>query len=150
MSILTLVYISDATQDFSQAELQSLLKVCRSNNEKIGITGMMVYAGGKFLQILEGEPEVINTLMEKLEKDQRHANIVVMNSDLLAHRHFDQWSMGFKVASAQSVANELAGYIDVYDGDKLEIKTQKIRSMNINILIKAFERIVSTKNEVSV
>lgn len=150
MSFLSLVYISDATQDFTESELQDLLAVCRTKNQANDITGMMIYAGGKFLQILEGDPVVVHELVEKLEMDPRHTHLIVMASDLVDRRHFNEWSMGFKATSAERVARELPGFVRVYDGDKLELKNKNLRSMNINILLQTFIRIVQTEDEINV
>ena len=145
MSILTLIYISDATIQFSDEELHELLEKARRNNHTLGITGLMIYAGGKFFQVLEGDPEQVQNLMEKIEQDPRHNKIVVMSTDLGVKRHFGQWAMGFKKPDATTVAQHLDGYVDVFEGDQIRLNPMDIKSMQVNILIKAFQRIVDAK-----
>ena len=145
MSILKLIYISDATVDFSDEDLKKLLEKARTNNQRIGITGMMIYAGGKFFQVLEGEPEVVNNLLEKIEKDSRHNKIVVMSTDLGAGRYFADWSMGFVKSDARTVAEQLDGYLEIFDGDKLRVSKGATESLQVNILLKAFDRIISAE-----
>lgn len=77
----------------SYNELAELLRVSRDNNAKLGVTGVLCYADGVFLQALEGDRDVVNRLYGKIERDRRHADcqiLVCMPSD---HRRFPDWSM---------------------------------------------------------
>lgn len=49
-----LIYSSVATKKFSYAELTDLLGVSKQKNEQLGLTGMLVYGGGTFVQLIEG------------------------------------------------------------------------------------------------
>ena len=148
MSILKLIYISDATKEFSDEELQKLLEKARRKNRDLAITGMMIYAGGKFFQVLEGEPERVNRLLEKIEQDPRHNKIVVMSTELGEERNFGEWSMGFVRSDAQTVAKQLDGYLEIFDGNKLRVDEGEIKGLQVNILLKAFERIITAEESV--
>ena len=142
MSILTVAYISDAVNSYSDKEMTDLLEVCRRNNKELDITGMLIYAGDKFLQILEGDPEVIESLLAKIELDTRHNHLVVMDTTLSEKRHFAEWSMGYQRTSAGKVAEVMDGYIDVFEGNKLIFDKQLVRNINVNVILEAFKRIV--------
>ena len=53
--MIALVYVSAARKLFDEAELSALLTQCRANNARLGVTGVLLYADGNFMQALEGE-----------------------------------------------------------------------------------------------
>ncbi len=57
-----LVYASKATSEMSDADLESLLSASRERNGKLGITGILVYSGGSFMQVLEGSASTVEDL----------------------------------------------------------------------------------------
>jgi hypothetical protein len=79
----------------SDDELFELLEEARRNNKKLEITGMLLYKGGNFLQMLEGEKEVVKALFQKIKKDSRHKDIVTIMENETEKRTFKSWSMGF-------------------------------------------------------
>ena len=48
------LYVSSAIRKFTKDELHGHLKKFRKNNEKTGISGVLVYQEGNFLQFIEG------------------------------------------------------------------------------------------------
>ncbi len=61
-----LVYVSSATRPFSGEDLRALLATCRKNNAELGVTGMLLYKDGNFMQVLEGDEEAVRGLYEKI------------------------------------------------------------------------------------
>lgn len=94
------VYVSTATELFTTSQLQSLVEKCNQNNTKLNITGMLLYNEGNFIQVLEGEKQIILDLYKIIEKDQRHNGMLKLSEGELEQRNFPDWSMGFKVISA--------------------------------------------------
>ena len=103
------LYVSSATQPFSKAELVDLLELSRLNNKKLGLTGMLLYKDGNFMQVLEGEESVIQPLMNSIERDPRHRGILRLLKGETEHRQFPDWAMGFRDLSSMDVAG-LEGY----------------------------------------
>lgn len=66
--MLQIVYASSATKAFSKAELVELLTQVRAKNSRLGVTGMLLYKDGNFLQVIEGEEAIIRGLYQSLEK----------------------------------------------------------------------------------
>jgi Sensors of blue-light using FAD len=93
--IFSLLYLSEGAVPFSQTELRVLLQKANENNSNLGITGMLLFKGGNFLQVLEGEPETVLTLYKKIAQDPRHASLVTLFQGLASRRDFPDWSMGF-------------------------------------------------------
>lgn len=90
------VYVSAATRPIGEQELAGILKVARDNNVSRDITGMLLYRGGNFLQVLEGPASGVLELCEKLCRDPRHENVRVLLQGPLMSRAFGSWSMGFR------------------------------------------------------
>lgn len=107
--IYQLVYISAAENNFTEKELQQLLIRARQNNKILGITGMLLFHEGSFIQALEGKKELVEKLYEKIGQDQRHSETRVIFRGELKERDFDSWSMGF-YRSNQSTSENLKGF----------------------------------------
>jgi hypothetical protein len=98
-------YVSRAAEAMTQESLLSLLQQCLTNNEASGVTGMLLYGNGTFLQVLEGEEAVLEAVIEKIEKDPRHSKIHILYRKAIENRQYSDWSMGFRRVSAQGLNN---------------------------------------------
>lgn len=96
MSLISTVYVSSANKPFTQAELIELLRISRENNTKAGLTGMLLYHDGNFMQLLEGEPESVDALLNKLSLDPRHSGLMVLVRKPIEARSFGEWQMAFR------------------------------------------------------
>ena len=90
-------YISQTTVPMPPEALLSLLDECRRNNEKLGVTGLLLYANGTFLQAIEGEAEVVDALIERICEDSRHDNIKMLQRVEIDEPRYAEWSMGFNI-----------------------------------------------------
>ncbi len=94
--MLSTVYISSAKSLFSDVALMDLMARSRANNARIGITGMLVYKDGNFLQVMEGPDEAVKSLYAKILADPRHKGIIKLLQENITERQFPDWSMGFR------------------------------------------------------
>jgi len=109
-----IVYVSAAVTWFSPTELRALLASSRLNNERAGITGMLLYKDGNFMQALEGDEEAVRALHTRIEIDRRHRGLLTICSGQADARQFEQWSMAF--VDLGSPAEDLpAGYSRFFD-----------------------------------
>ncbi len=99
--LLRLVYSSCATRAFETPELVELLAGARTNNDRLSVSGMLLYAAPTFLQVLEGDPEVVENLYDKIEADERHESTRVLLREEVEERDFSDWSMGFVQADRE-------------------------------------------------
>jgi len=90
-----LIYLSAATKLLDAAGLEALLQVSRRNNARLGVTGMMLYHDGSFLQILEGPEAAVMGLYDRIARDSRHGGMIRMVSSAVSARAFPEWQMGF-------------------------------------------------------
>ena len=95
-----LIYVSTATESMSGNDLSQLLSQSRTNNEANRITGMLLYRNGHFMQVLEGEEAKVLEAFARIERDSRHKKTDVLRAELIQHRDFPDWTMGFKDMSA--------------------------------------------------
>ncbi len=106
-----LIYSSEAAPGLASAELEKMLEESRVRNQVYGITGVLIFVDGAFLQILEGAKEDVLGLMERIERDPRHSGIKVFYEEEVDERAFASWSMAYLSPSAEQVAKwaELEG-----------------------------------------
>jgi hypothetical protein len=105
-----IVYTSTATEHLSCADLNELLLGARNRNKTLGVSGMLVFHGGTFLQALEGEKRAVNEVFASILTDPRHRDIEVLHRGPgFDQRVFGDWSMGF--ADFTGAATMLKGFI---------------------------------------
>lgn len=97
--ILQLGYASAGTVAFTNDDLVELLAKSRANNEAAGITGMLLYHEGSFLQVLEGPQEAVEELYGRICLDPRHTEAILLFRREHLGRQFDNWTMGFHQVS---------------------------------------------------
>jgi hypothetical protein len=94
--MIEFVYSSRAIKPFTHDELLDLLAKARTNNESLGITGMLLYKGGEFMQVLEGDATKVYALSARIAEDPRHTDFVKIMERTCTEREFPDWSMGFQ------------------------------------------------------
>jgi len=74
--------------------IESILAQSRQFNPNSGITGILVFGGGIFLQAIEGGREAVSDLYGHIQKDARHKNVVLLHYEEIEARKFGGWTMG--------------------------------------------------------
>lgn len=93
--LFSLVYVSASSHLLEDDELEELLKQANDNNNELGVTGMLLYYEGAFMQALEGTEEVVRGLFARITQDRRHHLITPLLEEYIAERNFPDWSMGY-------------------------------------------------------
>ena len=109
--IYHLVYVSTATQPFSRQQLVELLEKSRINNAKVGVTGLLLYKDGVFIQVLEGARDAVQQVWERISRDPRHSVGTTLQTGETNFRQFPDWSMGFRDLDDPAV-QQLPGFSD--------------------------------------
>ena len=112
MALHEIIYVSLATRNLAQAELLALLDEARVYNEAHGITGLLMYHGHEFLQLLEGERAEVEALFAAIHGDARHQQVYTLWEGPVTARSFDRWAMGF-VSPDEAALRERPGYESV-------------------------------------
>ena len=105
-----IVYASRALHDFSEEELLDLLSHARATNQRLGITGMLVYASRSFLQALEGEDALVEQVWHRIRLDERHCDVRVLRDGPSDSRSFGEWAMGFWHPDAGDLEETVPGF----------------------------------------
>ncbi len=100
--ILRLTYISRYNNDNPNGEVTRILAQAQQNNERNGITGALVFNHNYFLQSIEGARPVINELLRKLVKDERHHSLQVIECCEVEQRRWSKWSMKYLIPSEEN------------------------------------------------
>ena len=92
--LVRLLYASRALPAVDQDELVAILRQSKANNPEIGVTGVLCYSQGVFLQVLEGGRDAVNRLYNRIAADPRHTDVTLLSYEEIGERRFAGWSMG--------------------------------------------------------
>ncbi|QDZ06869.1 BLUF domain-containing protein [Sphingomonas panacisoli] len=94
--MIRLLYISTARERHSPAILEDILRMSRRNNTAANVTGLLIAGGNRFLQVLEGPEQSVQSTYDRICQDVRHRAPVVLKREPIKERAFGSWSMGFQ------------------------------------------------------
>ncbi|MDG1875760.1 MAG: BLUF domain-containing protein [Mariniblastus sp.] len=109
------IYSSQAAFPVNQRWLLDILHEARGYNSLDGITGMLLHDNGRFLQVIEGPPNAIADLIERLNCDDRHVKFEIHEDALVQTRLFPNWAMGLG-DFADSTLSFLPGMLNETEG----------------------------------
>lgn len=104
--MIQLIYGSTVKVPMTDDELVELLRKSREKNEKLGITGMLLYRNNNFLQVLEGTEDAVQSLYETIARDDRHVSVMKIAQRKIPARFFPDWKMGFVNLEKDELAKE--------------------------------------------
>lgn len=120
--IASLTYKSTATSSPGSADLQALVGKARTRNRSLGVTGMLLFEDGCFLQTLEGPPDKLDALWASIKRDTRHDHIEVLSEHIVPARLFSDWDLllysrldearAGRARVLRSMPEAVSGYID--------------------------------------
>ncbi len=94
--IYSYIYLSSATEEVTPRELERILQKARSRNEADGITGILLYHDGNFMQFLEGPEEaVLRCVNERIKPARQHRGLITLQSKPIRERDFGDWRMAY-------------------------------------------------------
>jgi hypothetical protein len=94
--VFQLIYSSSATQPFWPDDLFALVEKSRSKNSPRGLTGMLLFHEGQFLQLLEGPEPAVRDCFAMIQRDPRHDSTRILMTGVCTERDFPEWTMGFE------------------------------------------------------
>lgn len=103
MQLTQLIYVSELV-DKKESVLCPILESSVRRNLYNGITGMLLYSEGHFMQALEGDKPAVLETYQRIWEDRRHQYVTLVHADPVPQRCFAHWSMGFRQLSAQDAA----------------------------------------------
>ncbi|TXH06278.1 MAG: response regulator [Nevskiaceae bacterium] len=94
VALRRVLYLSRARRAMSAQELLILCSRFAAANARTHVTGVLICAGNRFMQVIEGDPAVITVLLQKISQDPRHGDLAVVLDEPTPTRLFAQWAMG--------------------------------------------------------
>lgn len=89
-------YVSTASRAMRRDDLIAILETARSLNRDVGVTGLLLFEGGHFLQVLEGPEPAVHEIFARISEDPRHMQIRLLFEGEVDEPQFADWSMGFQ------------------------------------------------------
>jgi len=92
--LVRLMYASRATAATTDGDLAAILKASREHNPTEGITGLLFFTDGVFVQVLEGGRNAVNARYKRIVEDPRHRDVILLAYEEITERGFAGWTMG--------------------------------------------------------
>ena len=92
--MLSIIYTSKATTHVTPEMVELISETSARNNRLIGVTGLLLYGSGNYLQVMEGDAEHVGPLFQRIQKDSRHTDCKVLHRQPTGKRYFEGWQMG--------------------------------------------------------
>ena len=92
--LVRLLYASRAAAGTDGAALLAILHQSKAHNPGLGITGVLCFSEGLFMQVLEGGRSAVNALYGRILRDPRHTDVELLSYEEIGERRFAAWSMG--------------------------------------------------------
>jgi len=94
--LFQIVYVSTAVTPFGPDDLRELLRGSHERNARAGITGLLLYKDGQFMQVLEGEETAVMGLFSRINHDSRHHHVIALLHEPIMERQFPDSLMSFR------------------------------------------------------
>lgn len=101
MSMIRLIYVSELAESLSLTDIQNIWSTSIRNNKLTDIHGLLLFKNNNFLQVLEGDREILTQLFFKLKNDKRHRKIKLLGEEDITHFEFTPWFMGYIMSNEQ-------------------------------------------------
>ena len=112
--MISIAYVSAATQEMTDDDVAAILLESRANNARNELTGALLFRNGRFIQILEGPDDAVNSRFAIIAADPRHRSVQKMSEKRIVERQFPEWTMGFRPLTDASL-KQLDGFDDFFD-----------------------------------
>jgi len=134
-ALRSVVYVSTATGSLTTESLERLLTEARRFNLASGVTGVLLYADGNFMQCFEGPDDAVHGTYTRILASRLHRNVIELMNAPVDSRSFEGWQMGLAQASRSNLLTLSTG--DWQQASKHADANRSTSSMGIELL-KAF------------
>lgn len=104
--LVSIVYMSSAIAPFDDAAMVELLREARLRNEALGVSGLLLAKGGRFMQLLEGPAWSVDDRFAAISRDPRHGAVKSLVREDIERRRFEGWSMAYRSLEDSDIAAE--------------------------------------------
>ncbi len=110
MMLEALVYVSAANPEIDSQDVENILAAAERDNPSHELTGALIFTGSLFVQLLEGQSEKLDYMMNRIIADNRHSAVIALARGSIDHRQFPSWSMAYQMVEGLA-ADELHSQI---------------------------------------
>ena len=124
MNLTRLVYYSQRIPS-KDLDINSLIETCKRNNRHQNLTGLLHYNGDHFVQVIEGGRGEVSALYNRIARDPRHSNMILLSCSDVRERMFPTWSMGLQQGMSDQTRKVFLRYFatDVVDPETVNVDT---------------------------
>ena len=108
--LYSLIYRSQASRAVHEVTLPPLLRKARLHNERTRLGGLLLYANGEFMQVLEGPEPALSQLYARIQADPRHYAVRTLAYGPIAERTFPDWRMAYAPTDAKAL-EKITGFL---------------------------------------
>jgi hypothetical protein len=137
--VYQILYVSSASRTVDESDLLEIMGQARKNNKKNDVTGLLLFAEGNIVQLLEGDKEIVESTFESISRDPRHTGIIRLVSEYSESRDFADWSMGFQRIGSISLT-DIEGFNDLLENKELGQDQLAAISQRMRILFETFRK----------
>ena len=94
--MLRVAYVSNARFGLNQNDLESIMHISKLRNKLAGVTGVLLFNGVNFMQVLEGERAQTLNIYDRILRDARHSGIKTIVQEKINHFTYPAWGMKLK------------------------------------------------------
>lgn len=124
MALLELIYTSLSKAQTPADDVRDILSSSERNNAASAVTGLLLFDGDRYIQILEGKDESVESLFKTITADPRHHDVELLHKGGITGRSFETWRMAYE-ALPKGLLEDLAENMAVFslelDGELLGI-----------------------------
>jgi len=113
MALTELIYTSLARAETSKKDVRDILASSERNNVARAVTGLLLFDGERYIQILEGEAESVDSLFSIIVEDLRHQDLELLHKGEITGRSFETWRMAYE-ALPKGLLEDLAENMAVF------------------------------------
>jgi hypothetical protein len=106
-----IAYVSSASRVLKQEDIAFIVAESRRLNAASGVTGVLLYCDGNFMQYFEGDDAAMATTYARILASTRHHNVSELMNGPIAEREFEDWSMGFAQAAPDGFMESTWGHL---------------------------------------
>jgi hypothetical protein len=100
----SVLYISVVDPDLESDAIENLVSHSQSRNLADGVTGVMLFNGLNFMQLIEGDAPVIDACYARIRIDPRHSGVTTLREEPIAVREFPEWAMRYSLVEQPAEA----------------------------------------------
>lgn len=123
MPLQELIYTSVAHADGNDEDVKNILASSQRNNAALSVTGLLLFDGQRYIQILEGDSTNVDSLFEVISQDSRHHDLELLHKGQVKGRSFENWRMAYEalpMGLLEELAEKMAVFSMELDGQALE------------------------------